>query len=78
MLGCPVTLSGPIPANAALRRSGRPRSRAQSVRQSRRTCLDVGTNWIWAEYDHVFLMGPLYHLVHEEDGPRPCAWRSSA
>jgi len=66
--GCDVTLVDLSDGNIALAKA---KAREQNVDfpMFSANCLDIG-NMEFGEYDHVFLMGPLYHLVNKEDRVR--------
>ncbi len=64
-MGCAVTLVDLSPANVALAQE-KARQQGFSIRAMAANCLDLDELDL-GQYDHVFLMGPLYHLIHEED-----------
>ncbi len=64
-MGCDVTLIDLSPANAALAEE-KARQADVPLRAAAANCLDIDRMDLGA-YDHVFLMGPLYHLIHEAD-----------
>jgi len=64
-MGCPVTLVDLSPGNVALAEE-KAREAGVSIRAVAANCLDLDDLGP-GQYDHVFLMGPLYHLAHEAD-----------
>ncbi len=64
-IGCPVTLVDLSPGNVALAEE-KAREAGVPLRAMVANCLDLDALDL-TQYDHVFLMGPLYHLVQEAD-----------
>jgi SAM-dependent methyltransferase len=64
-MGCDVTLVDLSPANVALAKE-KARAAGVALRAAAANCLDIGEMDLGA-YDHVLLMGPLYHLVRAAD-----------
>ena len=63
--GCEVTLVDLSPGNVALAKE-KARDAGVSLRAMDANCLDLDALDL-GRFDHVLLMGPLYHLIHEED-----------
>jgi ubiquinone/menaquinone biosynthesis C-methylase UbiE len=64
-MGCPVTLVDLSPGSVALAEE-KAGERGVPLRAMAANCLDLETLDL-GQYDHVFLMGPLYHLIQEAD-----------
>ena len=64
-MGCPVTLVDLSPGNVALAEE-KAREQGVPLQAMAANCLDLDELNL-EQYDHVFLMGPLYHLIQEAD-----------
>ena len=64
-MGCPVTLVDLSPGNVALAER-KAREAGVPLRAIAANCLDLDDPGL-GQYDHVLLMGPLYHLTREKD-----------
>ena len=66
--GCHVTLADLSPGNIALARE-KAKELGVSIAAHAKNCLELEELSL-GEFDHVFLMGPLYHLLEEADRVR--------